>query len=139
MSERTIVCARATHPAGYGYFDADMKLSDVVNSQYKGKAHGYVLLFVTQVADDEVNDVVRWLELHDVRETFAPSWREWYGGRFESVAVFEGAPLAGSYSPPWVQYNSLEGHDVRSLGDNRAYAVVTWRRLREVEEKLELG
>lgn len=124
MSERTIVCARASHPDGYGYIDADSKISDIVRGGYKGKAHGYVLLYVTQVEQDEVNAVVAWLNVHDVREVFAPTWQDWYGGRFEPVAVFEGAPLGGAYLP--YNYNSLAEHDVRSIGDNRAYAVVTW-------------
>lgn len=108
MSTAVAVCSRINHPQGYGSGDE------------RRTAHGYVTLLVTGLSGPEALTQLRERLRIPVKTPFGQSWHDWYGGEFDVVALIpsNGEPMLPDAFGP------ITG--VRSYGDNRALACVTF-------------
>lgn len=126
-----LLFARADHPMGYGFpVAATNPDGSVVRLAGGGvacvsqaKAHGYVVLAVECEVGDEAERVVAKMAqgFHGrTTGTYAEGYLgDWYGGRFDCVAVVEGTKDDISSWPPEMNRDRV------SYGDNRFFGVWT--------------
>ena len=101
--------ARADHPRGYGFGD--------------GTAHGYSVLLVRCKDRKELELVKKRLEapfygIEGAHYYSDGAMGEWYGGRFELIALFPGNKVELRAFLDWKQTGRAF-----SVGDNRFYAL----------------
>lgn len=124
-----LLFARSDHPLGYGFPQAvtdpdghPLRLSNsTVVYGPQATAHGYVVIAVICSPGPEAEAVVARMAKGfkgKPRGTYGEGYLgDWYGGRFDCVAVIEGGEYDITGWPP--EYDQKR----RSIGDNRFFGV----------------